>query len=32
MVFNDRVLVYQSKSMDITDKVVEVLNKGYKKQ
>jgi len=29
MVFNDRVLVYQSKSYDITDKVIGVLNKGY---
>lgn len=31
LVFNDRVLVYQSKSLDITDKIVEILNKGYKK-
>jgi len=31
MVFNDRVLIYQSKSLDITDKVVEILNKSYKK-
>ncbi len=31
LVFNDRVLVYQTKSMDITDKVVEILNKEYKK-
>ncbi|MFA6216491.1 MAG: OmpH family outer membrane protein [Candidatus Omnitrophota bacterium] len=31
MVFNDRVLVYQSKNMDITDKIVEIVNKGYKK-
>lgn len=31
IVFNDRVLVYQTKNMDITDKVVEILNKGYKK-
>ncbi len=30
-VFNDRVLVYESKSYDITDKVIEILNKGYKK-
>lgn len=29
-VLNDRVLVYQSKSMDITDKVVEILSKSYK--
>lgn len=28
MVFNDRVLVYESKDMDITDKVIEILNKG----
>ena len=27
MVFNDRVLVYQSKSLDITDKIVDILNK-----
>lgn len=31
LVFNDRVLVYQTKSMDITDKVIEIVNKGYKK-
>jgi Skp family chaperone for outer membrane proteins len=31
MVFNDRVLVYQNKSMDITDKIIEILNKGGKK-
>ncbi|KPK98165.1 MAG: hypothetical protein AMJ95_05480 [Omnitrophica WOR_2 bacterium SM23_72] len=31
LVFNDRVLVYQDKSMDITDKIIELLNKGYKK-
>ncbi|MBI4981743.1 MAG: OmpH family outer membrane protein [Candidatus Omnitrophica bacterium] len=31
MVFNDRVLVYQTKNYDITDKVVEILNSGYKK-
>jgi len=31
LVFNDRVLVYQSKSLDITDKIVEILNKGSKK-
>jgi len=29
MVFNDRVLVYQSKSYDITDKVIGALNKNY---
>ncbi len=28
MVFNDRVLIYQSKSMDITDKIISMLNKG----
>ncbi len=27
LVFNDRVLVYQSKSLDITDKIIERLNK-----
>ena len=31
LVFNDRVLVYEVKSMDITDKVMEILNKGPKK-
>ncbi len=31
LVFNDRVLVYQSKNMDITDKIIEILNKNYKK-
>ena len=31
MVFNDRVLVYQTKNMDISDKIIEILNKGYKK-
>jgi len=31
MVFNDRVLVYQTKNLDITDKIIEILNKGYKK-
>ena len=31
IVFNDRVLVYQTKNMDITDKVIEILNKGVKK-
>ncbi|MCX5703594.1 MAG: OmpH family outer membrane protein [Candidatus Omnitrophica bacterium] len=30
-VFNDRVLVYQNKSLDITDKIIEILNSGYKK-
>jgi len=27
LVFNDRVLVYQTKSMDITSKVIDILNK-----
>jgi outer membrane protein len=31
MVFNDRVLVYQNKSFEITDKIIESLNKKYKK-
>ncbi|MBM3255344.1 MAG: OmpH family outer membrane protein [Candidatus Omnitrophica bacterium] len=31
LVFNDRVLVYQEKNLEITDKVIEILNKGYKK-
>ncbi|MDP2941813.1 MAG: OmpH family outer membrane protein [Candidatus Omnitrophota bacterium] len=31
MVFNDRVLVYQDKALDITDKVMGELGKGYKK-
>ena len=31
LVFNDRVLIYQSKSYDITEKVLDILNKGYKK-
>jgi len=29
-VFNDRVLVYQNKSMDITSQVIEILNKPTK--
>jgi len=32
MVFNDRVLVYQAKSLDITDKISAILNSGYKKK
>ncbi|MDD5691670.1 MAG: OmpH family outer membrane protein [Candidatus Omnitrophica bacterium] len=28
MVFNDRVLVYQSKNMDITSQIIDILNKG----
>lgn len=31
LVFNDRVLVYQDKKLDITDKIVAILNSGYKK-
>jgi len=31
LVFNDRVFVYQTKNMDITDKVMDILNKAYKK-
>lgn len=27
-VFDDRVLVYQTKSLDITDKIMEIVNKG----
>lgn len=30
-VFNDRVLVYQDKKYEVTDKIVELLNKSYKK-
>ena len=29
-IFNDRVLVYQTKNADITDKVIDILNKGSK--
>ncbi|MCM8792132.1 MAG: OmpH family outer membrane protein [Candidatus Omnitrophica bacterium] len=29
LVFNDRVLVYQDKSLDITDEVLEILQKMY---
>lgn len=32
LVFDDRALVYQIKGMDITDKVIETLNNGYKKR
>ena len=31
MVFNDRVLVYQTKSMDITEPVVSIVNKDAPK-
>jgi Skp family chaperone for outer membrane proteins len=30
LVFNDRVLVYQTKSMDITSNIIAILNKGSK--
>ncbi len=30
LVFNDRVLVYQTKNMDITDQIVAILNSGKK--
>ena len=30
LVLNDRVLVYQTKNMDITSQVIEILNKGGK--
>lgn len=32
MVFNDRVLVYQDKSLDITSKITEILSKGTGKK
>lgn len=28
LVFNDRVLVYQNKTMDITSQIIDILNKG----
>jgi len=31
LVFNDRVLVYQTKSMEITDQIIAILNGGAKK-
>lgn len=31
LVFNDRVLVYQVKNLDITDKIIVILNKDTKK-
>jgi Skp family chaperone for outer membrane proteins len=31
MVFNDRVLVYQDKNLDITEKIIGLVNKGSKK-
>lgn len=31
LVFNEVGVVYNSKEMDITDKIIELLNKGYKK-
>ena len=30
MIFNDRVLVYQDKSLDVTDKIIAIVNKGKK--
>ncbi|MDD5097949.1 MAG: OmpH family outer membrane protein, partial [Candidatus Omnitrophica bacterium] len=30
LVFNDRVLVYQTKSMEITNQIIEILNKAGK--
>ena len=32
LVFDDRALVYQGKGMDITDKIIETLNKEYIKK
>ncbi len=32
LVFDDRALVYQGKGMDITDSIIEVLNKEYTKK
>jgi len=32
LVFNDRVLVYQTKSMDITDQIIAILNGGSAKK
>jgi len=29
-IFNDRVLVYQTKTMDVTDNIIAILNKGKK--
>lgn len=31
MVFNDRVLIYQSQNLDITDKITDILKQTYKK-
>lgn len=31
LVFNDRVLVYQIESLNISDKIIAILNKNYKK-
>ena len=31
LVFNDRVLVYQAKTLDISNKIIDIVNKGYKK-
>jgi len=32
LIFNDRVLIYGSDGIDITDKILESLNEGYKKK
>jgi len=31
LVFNNRVLIYETKTLDITDEVVKILNKRYKR-
>jgi Skp family chaperone for outer membrane proteins len=31
LVLDDRSLFYQAKGMDVTDKIIEILNKNYKK-
>ena len=31
-IFDDRMLAYQPKGVDITDKIIEILNKGYVKK
>ncbi|MCX5710772.1 MAG: OmpH family outer membrane protein, partial [Candidatus Omnitrophica bacterium] len=31
IVLDDRSMIYQAKGYDITDKIVDILNKGYKK-
>jgi outer membrane protein len=32
LVFNDRVLVYQAKEYDLTDKIIEIVNNNYKRK